>query len=221
MKISAQSAPYPTTGKGLPRFRLPQRQRGVVLVIALILLVVISLLAVTSIRNASSTANVAGNVRTTELATQAADIALRHCEASILDILRVAGGKTSTYPSTFKASDILQPSTPPTPLKGQDRANWDSASTPIHYVLPLNSVNQTGMTDATYKRQPECMAELTDSVAGSITDSTTHIVTESTTTYYVVTARGFGPEVEAGNGRPVGSEIWLQSNISVLSENLP
>ncbi|NMM35973.1 MAG: hypothetical protein HHJ09_00460 [Glaciimonas sp.] len=200
----------------MPHSRSPARQRGVVLVIALILLVVISLLAVTNVRNASSTANVAGNVRTTELATQAADIALRHCEASILNILRVASGKPSTYPSTFVASNILEPSIP---LKWQDKANWDT--TPLNYVLPFNLINQTGMNDATYKRPPECMGQLTDSVIGSITDNVTHVVTKTTTSYYVVTARGFGPEVEAGNGRPVGSEIWLQSNISILSENLP
>ncbi|NMM28348.1 MAG: hypothetical protein HHJ12_13920 [Glaciimonas sp.] len=212
MKTLAQSTHCPATRKGLPHSRLPAHQRGVVLVIALILLVVISLLAVTNVRNASSTANVAGNVRITELATQAADIALRHCEASILDILRVASGKPSTYPSTFIASNILQPSIP---LKWQDKANWDT--TPLYYVLPLSLVNQTGMTDATYMRPPECMAQLTDSVISTITDSVTGAVTNITTTYYVVTARGFGPEVVDGKGRPVGSEIWLQSNISILN----
>jgi Tfp pilus assembly protein PilX len=94
--------------KVLPRSRLPQPQRGVVLIIALILLVVISLLAVTSVRNAGSTATVAGNVRTTELATQAAEIALRHCESSVLAV--VSG--TSAYATTFDASNILTANTP-------------------------------------------------------------------------------------------------------------
>lgn len=64
------------------------RQNGVVLIIALILLVVISLLAVTSLRGAGSAESISGNVRTTELATQAAEIALRHCEAAALKVVR-------------------------------------------------------------------------------------------------------------------------------------
>ena len=40
----------------------------------MIMLIIVSLLAVTSMRNASSSESVSGNVRTTELATQAADI---------------------------------------------------------------------------------------------------------------------------------------------------
>jgi hypothetical protein len=32
---------------------------------------------------------------------------------------------------------------------------------------------------------------------------------------FVITARGFGPEVAADAGRPKGSEIWLQSTIEI------
>ena len=53
----------------LPISVVPRRQQGVVLVIALILLVLISLLAVNSVKNSGSSESVAGNVRTTELAT--------------------------------------------------------------------------------------------------------------------------------------------------------
>ncbi len=171
------------------------------LIIALILLVVISLLAVTSVRNAGSTASVSGNVRTTELATQAAEIALRYCEDSILQVPDSDGGQP-TY--TLNGRNIEQVSiSPDTPPKWQDTANnWDSASTKA-FALSLDLVNQAGMSDKTYKRPPECMVERLST-------------TGDTTSSFVVTARGFGPEVveaDASRSRPVGSEVWLQSHI--------
>lgn len=182
-------------------------QRGVVLVIAMIILIIISLLAVTSLRNATSSESVMGNVRTTELAMQAAEIALRHCEASVLNVLQVAAGGTSAYASTFTLSNILPVSNLP---QWQSTATWDSTSA-LPYVLPLNLVNQIGMSVITYKRAPECMVEPLP-----IVPTGTKVV--STTSFFVVTARGFGPEVAAVDGarsHPVGSEVWLQSHIQI------
>lgn len=181
-------------------------QRGVVLIIALILLVVISLLAVTSLRNAGSSESVAGNVRTTEMAAQAAEIALRHCESSVIELMTVASGGTPTYTTTFVASNILPANDPP---QWKDIGTWDSTSTAT-YVLTPAMVNQTGLT-ASYKRPPECMVEpLTVLLPGS--------AVPNTTTSFVITARGFGPEVAAADAsrtRPVGTEVWLQSHIEL------
>ena len=182
-------------------------QGGVALVVVLIFLVVLSLLAATSMRNATSSESVLGNVRTTEMASQAAEIALRHCEASVLDLLGVAAGGSSTYESSFKASNILPVSDPP---QWQNIANWDSASG-LPYVLPLSLVNQIGIHFAAYKRPPECMVEPVPIVLAGTSGL-------STTTTYVVTARGFGPEVaaaDASRSHPVGSEVWLQSHIQI------
>jgi Tfp pilus assembly protein PilX len=186
---------------------LPLPQRGVVLVISLVLLVLISLLAVTSLRNAGSSENVAGNARTAELATQAADIALRHCEASVLKLQLNAYGDTvspeATYATTFGAANILPAMDPPT---WQRLATWDSVSM-ASFVLPLSAVNQTGVAATTYKRPPECMVEQI-STAGAAAGPQ----------FYVITARGFGPEVGAANAvrsRPSGSEVWLQSHIEL------
>lgn len=200
MTIPIQTARRPAN---LPHSRFLQSQRGAVLMIAMVLLVVISLLAVTSIRNAASTASVAGNVRTTELATQAAEIALLHCESSVLEVRSVENGSQSTYTTTFKISNILSESIPPNSPQWQDMTIWDSTATAA-YVLPLSLVNQTGMSDQTYDRPPECMV--------------IEMSSGSPASYYVITARGFGPEVEeadASRSRPVGSEVWLQSNIKI------
>lgn len=210
MTMSTQTARRLTSKSGLQPSQFLQPQRGVVLIIAMILLVVISLLAITSIRSAGSTANVAGNVRITELATQAAEIALLHCESSILEVMTVESGSPSLYKTTFKLSNISPASTAPDTPKWQDMATWDSTSTAA-YVLPLSLVNQTEMTGKTYQRPPECMVEpLPVLLAGG-----TALDMKSS---FVVTARGFGPEVEAADAsrsRPAGSEVWLQSNITI------
>lgn len=212
MKTPVQDALRTSTIRWTPCARRPQPQRGVVLVIALILLVVISLLAVTGMRNAGSSESVLGNVRTTELATQAAEVALRHCESSVLKMQKNAKGDTSspeaTYPTTFSLAHILTASTPP---HWQDTAgNWDVAPTSV-YVLPLSLVNQAGMSIVvTYQRAPECMVE---PLPVMLSDGT--VVSTSS---FVVTARGFGPEVaaaDASRSRPVGSEVWLQSHIEL------
>ncbi len=190
------------------RLRGPEHQRGLVLIVALIMLGVISLLAISSVRNAASTETVAGNVRTTELATQAAEIALRHCEASVLETLSAASGAPAAYPTTFNSGNILSPASA---ARWQNMANWDS-TTSAAYVLPLTMVNQPGMATTTYKRPPECMVEplpVMPAGAGAVL---------STSTSFVITARGFGPEVLAAStsrSRPVGSEVWMQSQIDV------
>ena len=193
---------------------IPHQQQGVALLIALVLLVVISLLAVTSMRNAGSSESIAGNVRTTELATQAAEIALRHCESSVLKIQTNANGDftppVGTYPTTFNAANILPASTPA--QWPNVTTTWDSSSAAV-FVLPLDLLNQTGMAITTYQRRPECMVErLPVMLPGS--------TAVNTTTSFVVTARGFGPEVAevpvgTSRVRPVGSEVWLQSHIEV------
>lgn len=187
--------------------RRPRRkeQRGLVLIVSIVLLAIVSVLAALSTRNAASAENVSGNVRLTELATQAAELALRHCEDSVADVIAVDAGATPTYDTTFRLQDIL-----PNGMESawETPAGWDTADAHV-YVLPLNRLNQPDLT-ATFKRPPECMVARTPFVlpSGAI----------STTTAFVITARGFGPDVQATDAdrrRPVGSEVWLQSHIEL------
>jgi type IV pilus assembly protein PilX len=67
-------------------------------------------------------------------------------------------------------------------------------------------VNQAGVT-ATFSRPPECMVERQPLLSGG---------TVSYTASYVITARGFGPEVGVKDGNaPKGSEVWLQSVVTM------
>lgn len=188
----------------LARGRARQGERGIVLVIALILLVIISLLAVTSMRNAASSESVSGNVRTTELATQAADIALRHCESSAIQLARNTASSAPEFYSTTLAITSISPINS---VQWQSTATWDSGASTATYVLSPSLVGGT----ATFKRPPECMVEL---LSGGMPTG----VASVTPSAFVVTARGFGPEVaaaDASRSRPIGTVVWLQSTIEI------
>lgn len=180
----------------LSRARLPHTQHGVVLIVSLILLVVISMLAVTSIRNAGLSESMAGNVRTTKLATEAAEIALRYCESKAL-VIATSGVALASAPEQWKNLEAWDGS--------NSSSTWATTSNSA-YVLPLALVNQSGMAITTYQRSPECMVEKET------------VVTIGTSTFYVITARGFGPEVipvTSARARPQGTEVWLQSFIQI------
>lgn len=175
-------------------------QAGVVLIMALIMLVIISLLATFSIRNAVSTEAISGNVRTTQLATEAAEMALRYCEDGV--------AQSFAPTPTFIISPVLAYSTTP---KWKNLANWDGStsltgSVPTYLaVIPTSVLGGT----ASFKRPPECMVERM-----TVVNSTGVL---STTSTFVITARGFGPEVDvadANRNKPIGSEAWMQSTIS-------
>jgi type IV pilus assembly protein PilX len=191
--------PYPASAApGSVARSSATKQAGVVLIISLIMLVVISILATLSIRNATSSETVSGNVRTTELASQAAEIALRYCEEALVQITFGTGSLTSL-------PTVLTYASPPA---WQTISNWDG-STSAPFVIPDASVNQADAS-VTFNRPPECLVERVQVVDG------TGVV--STTSTYTITARGFGPEVAAATSarlRPTGSEVWMQSTIEL------
>ena len=188
------------TMRHLPSAR-PAAQRGVVLIIALVMLVVISLLTTLSIRSAVSTESVSGNVRTTEMATQAAEIALRYCEEAVVQI--ASGTVTLTVTPAILTYDSAT-----YPRWNKATTTWDISPSDA-FVIPTANVNPGGAAPVTYKRRPECLVERMPVVrAGAL----------STTSTYVITARGFGPEVAAADGarsRPQGTEVWMQSTIEI------
>jgi type IV pilus assembly protein PilX len=179
-------------------------QDGVVLIVALIMLIIISLLAVTSMRGASSAESISGNVRTTELATQAAEIALRHCEKAAIRHTKVTlSGSTDAELLNYDVQglDNTKMIWADTAVRWQNMATWDSTATAT-YVLTT-----TTLGSGTYKRPPECMVE-------SLTGTTP----VGANAAFIITARGFGPEVAAADSdrtRPQGSEVWLQSTIEI------
>ncbi|MCX8517387.1 MAG: PilX N-terminal domain-containing pilus assembly protein [Rhodoferax sp.] len=189
------------------------QQRGVALVIALILLVVVSLLAARTLRNAASTEQVNSNVRQSQLAQQAAETALRYCEDAVVNWAGAATGSAtfrfttpaSANPAELQTSMILELAAAPI---SEIATNWDANSTNAYpLILPLSVVNPPGASYDTYQRPPECIIERLSPATASTYFSN-----------FTITARGFGPEVSAADGsrsRPAGSEVWMQSTIEL------
>jgi len=194
-----------------------QPEQGVVLVISLVILVVISLLSAASLRSVSTTEITAGNVRKTEVATQAAEFVLRWCEDEVLKFKNSdADGDDASASDSDSDGDattlaINTFSNPPLwdAIDPQTKAlkNWDGAGTGGKVNLPsADMLNQTNLKYATYKRMPECMVVPDENAA------------PADATKFMIIARGFGPEVSAvdvNRTRPNGSEAWMQATITV------
>jgi type IV pilus assembly protein PilX len=178
-----------------------KQQNGVVLVIALVLLVLLSLIASYNARNVGSAELVSNNTRSSELASQAAEAALRHCERGVENHFAALKGSTATF------TTLMTPTAAPvgSSFTWQGLTNWDgTASVAKVTVIGTSALSLSNATGKLYKRPPECMVQ--------------YLQATSTRTV-VVTARGFGPEVQedAGGTRPIpkGSEVWLQSTLSL------
>jgi type IV pilus assembly protein PilX len=182
-------------------------QSGVVLIIALIMLVIISLLATYSLRNAASTEMVSGNVRTTELATQVAESTLKYCEDQAYAFAQGITGTITPIPFETPAASRWKHRTgggTTGELDYWDGSTSTTSPTSWHAITATSVVSAT----TTFKRPPECMIETVFDPAS--TD------TSINTTTFIITVRGFGPEVaqaDASRSRPVGTEVWLQSTV--------
>jgi Tfp pilus assembly protein PilX len=183
-------------------------QTGAVLIIVLIMLALLSMTAATSMRNAQSTEAISGSTRNAELASQAAEIALWHCEESVKKRMAMEHGfaesKAARYVTTLTYAHIApferQPTDKP-PAWQYAKGNWDTPSQYV-FVLPLDLLGMASL----YKRAPECLVES---------------LTETPKYHFIITARGFGPDVAATGtkgSRPLGTEVWLQTHI-ILAED--
>lgn len=175
-------------------------QEGAVLIIVLIMLALLSMTAATSVRNAQSTEAISGSTRHAELAGQAAEVALRHCEASVMKRMAMRSGDTASEVARFVTTFTDAHISPLTSLPAwQDaKGKWDTPSQYL-FVLPPDLLGNTSL----YKRAPECMVES---------------LTEPPKYHFIITARGFGPEVAAAGTkglRPLGTEVWLQTHIDL------
>lgn len=194
--MKAISRHYPlSASSGVPRLE-NQPQRGVVLIVALILLVVLSLVSAAAIRGSSSAELSTNNTRTQTLAMQAAEAALRYCEKATLNFMAGGGALPTLTPEAAPAA--------PLPYRWQTLSNWDGAGSGGNITTLVSADINDRADDAgkLYKRYPECTAQYLE---------------PANVMRVVVTARGFGPDVAAINGArsaPTGAEVWLQSVLS-------
>lgn len=169
-----------------------QRCRGVVLPVALMLLVVVLLAGVSAARVAVSHHTFSDNLRTTQVARQAAEAGLRYCEDVALDLV----DNDSQRFGSAVTGKILQPAPP---LADIATAHWTQLthwSSGAAQLLTAPQAYSDGVkTEAQLVNPPTCMAE-------RISDDR-----------ILITARGLSNNATTdGDGRLItGSEVWLQS----------
>lgn len=169
----------------------PGRHRGVALAVALILLAVIGLGSVTALRSGMFGSLIAGNLRSNQLAVQAAEMALRYCER--LAMTDPPGITVQALPATNTDRPDLW----------RVKANW-SGPTALAFDLPDAVVNSP-KSAIRYAQAPQCLVERMELRRGrGAFDEVA----------FQVTGRGFSPNFSVdGDGAINGSEVWLQSTL--------
>ena len=160
-------------------------ERGISLIIAMLMLVVIGLASAAIIRNATSADRAVNNNRLQTQANQFAQVALRFCESQVL--LSVNGQPTVVVVQTPAVS----------PANWTAKANWFNGAT----AHTLSSAEMTGATMP--KVFPQCMAEQTAGANARVFTVTARGFSDDFT------------EDKNDHSTISGSVIWLQSTIQV------
>ncbi|WP_341890542.1 PilX N-terminal domain-containing pilus assembly protein [Variovorax sp. YR752] len=180
------------------------RERGVVLVVTLVLVVILSLLGTFAIRNATQSERSVNGIRSTEVAREAAETALRFCEqVAIFD----GDGKdyTENGATGMRAKIVATTIGSEFDLKAKwrDSTSWSDAKA---IKVPPSFFNKkssgTEVDAVQLEIAPRCLIQ--------------RIATTSTPqlTGYLITARGFAnnAKFDDATGKATrGAEAWLQS----------
>ena len=165
-------------------------QRGVSLIIVLIMTVIIGLTAAASMRNAVSNERVINNMRSETVAQQYAEAALRYCEVE-------------TAKATADRIPQLQDGQYTIHAVGAS-TNWKVSATWINTTNGRVDVpaSQLKTSESSYEpgTLPQCFVEV--------------VTLADTKTAWLITARGFSMDYskDATSGRTLsGSAVWLQS----------
>lgn len=168
-------------------------ERGVSLIITLIMLVIIGLTASAAMRGAISSERVVNNMRAEALAQQYAEAGLEYCESQM------------NLPSAGRIPALADASLTTVAVGGATK--WSVSGTWVggaasQVVVPLARIESV---DSSFTpRQPECFVE--------------YQTLADTRTAVLVTARGFSPDytADATTGRTLsGSVVWLQSMLAL------
>lgn len=167
--------------------------QGIVLPIALIMLVIISFAGLMAARNSASYEQFSNNMRTNQVARQAAEAALRYCERAAIDKAESTGD--STY---SEAVDKVYTADPV--LTNIDQGIWNSKANWGSTGANLITVNLT------YTNDVKSASQIKDG------NQPTCIIESLSNGRYLVTSRGLSNDASVTDGAlTTGSEVWLQS----------
>ena len=168
------------------------QQRGIVLPMALLLLVVISIIGVMVISNSTSSEKTMQGLRSSTLAQQSAEIALRYCEDLTMERIDTPATELYTTAQKNKVSDTVVTSQDDTTALWRTAANWADGA-----------ANRIDVPNSAFKK----------SVSGDLKVAPMCIVQRLGAESFLVTVRGFANDTQFDNTKKVktGAEVWLQS----------
>jgi type IV pilus assembly protein PilX len=170
-----------------------KRQRGLSLILTLIMLAIIGMTAAASMRGAISGEKTVNNMRLESQANEYAEVALRYCEDQLVleSAARVPTLQDTQLPAPVSITALL----------GQQSATWTATPSLVTTVPATEIAGDASSTSPT--QAPQCFVDRATLPGGSLT--------------FVVTARGFSPGYSArpdGTTRS-GSVVWLQSVLTL------
>lgn len=156
-------------------------QTGSALIISLILLMLLTMLGLSGAQVSSLEEKMAGNQRNSNLAFQAAEIALRTGEFDVRDRAanELDASKINCTNGLYPAGDLDCNGIDPEPIWNNDNMTWSDAQ-----AIPYNG---TGLPTILASKPP---AYIVEQLAGVPTGPEVPAVMESS--YYRITARGVG-----------------------------
>jgi len=159
------------------RLTSTRHQRGVALIIGLVILVVLALLGASAYSVATADERIAGNARDHARAMDAAETMLRDCEYAVQNTVTAFDGSVAGMYGKPAAGSTW---------RADDPAQWTSATT---YVLPAAKMSASAA--AGWSQAPQCIAEEFPMTGQVITPG--GIANPPATMKLAhVTARGFG-----------------------------
>ena len=167
-------------------------ERGIVLLLVLIILVVLSGAAIWAAKASISSDQVANNIRINATVNELAELALRYCEDSVIQ--NNATIKILPFPLASASGEL--------PTAWQSLGNWRATPSQINVVPAGNLQDALNRRPA---RAPECRIE---EMRLAPTDM-------QRIQGFLITARGFSQDYqEASNGAITrGTDAWVQSMI--------
>jgi len=196
------------------------RQHGVVLPIAMIMLVILSFAGLYAARNSANFEQFSNNLRTNQVARQAAEVALRYCETLVIDAIDNEGSGFTTTTETQKDPDCVPTDDAPCETETKTKKLMEK----IYTTEISDASGGAWNTKANWKSDAANLIEVDPNYSATV-KAGSQIVSESkvkpacliqtmTNDRYLVTARGLSLDAEVNSSDGVlkrGSEVWLQS----------
>ena len=176
-------SPYPS------HLRAHHREKGIVLPVALIMLLVLTFAGLMAARKSSTYEQVSNNLRTNQVARQAAERGLRYCEKAVIEQVT---GETTAFGTVIK-DKVFTAELADDQASTLEGGEWNTISN-----WAKDATNLVEIDDADDK-SPTC------------------IIQAMSSNRYLITARGLSGDAVTDAGELTsGSEVWLQSILTPL-----